>query len=128
MKTSFINQLSVELQNKIEVLVKNYFIELGLEGEGLNEAIELALSGRLSDIEEIIDIEVLVDDLNNPIEKKIKIEDLPHEALVKGFLIRPVGVSMKYAKQRHKDGSVTIIEYQKIDEEHVKVLRKYNFS
>lgn len=55
-KTIFINQLSESIQKEIEKDLHNFYTNEGMEEMEINEAIEMALDSRLSDLEDIINI------------------------------------------------------------------------
>lgn len=62
MKNKFIIQLNNQTQKQIEIDLKRYFkIDLNLNDEELKEELELAMSGRLVDLEDSINIYQYID-------------------------------------------------------------------
>lgn len=57
MKNKYIIQLNDKLQNEIEVKLRQFYKEeLDLTEQEIEEELELAMSGRIIDLEETIDI------------------------------------------------------------------------
>lgn len=62
MKTTYINQLSIEMQNVIQQRIEEALCQVCLDNNGnldealFNEDLTDALNGRLCDIEDLIDI------------------------------------------------------------------------
>ena len=54
--TTFICQLPIKIQDAIKADVENYLKSEGFSGQKLQEALQNALDGRLTDLEENIDI------------------------------------------------------------------------
>lgn len=79
-KTEYVGLLDQQVQNEIRYLVITSLLELGTSADELDQMVENAMSGRISDLEELVDSDT-IDSLVVKMERKIELRNVTFELI-----------------------------------------------